>query len=563
MSTDVTMAGATSTTASSHSTSTSANSMYRDALLKLGPLSASTWPRWAQLLPNVVAGYTGVAGAEWYLTGVIERDAYTPARMPEVLKDPVKQKDYDRWVKLADALKLAVTTYGGPDAEARVETYETRLGDTPGLWKKLEGWYGRTETGAERVVQFAQIFNSRWDETTSPAVWLSELRKMQAVVNSSYEADAKKASNQDDKNVIADLNAAISTNLLRDFIMAFLPSSYADTLQPAVTRNTSLDELQSLIVNLYNTRISRETIAGIESARRGIPAPSNAPSPRTSTPLPPNQTNWNGGGPRGGRGKRARSQKLAATRYAGFERWRGGTFKDANGTTRFKVPAGSCFGCFKADGHMVRDCPTTDQAKSRVEEMRRDGITVPLHEAMALHTLDLNDCTDTPDGPALAVFRAMARRVEHQSPAATESGPKPDFRVLANDVSPKLRTFARATTVLPTPSPPSAFRTLEGLRTFANAPHPDDDPSPPSIGYHVFESPLALHTVSPAPPLDYILDSGATRHFTTRLDHLHDYSPYASPRPVGGAFGSGGNALGEGTLVFTFPAGPVAIPNVM
>ncbi|GAA5883810.1 hypothetical protein JCM1840_000631 [Sporobolomyces johnsonii] len=167
--------------------------------------------------------------------------------------------------------------------------------------------------------------------------------------------------------------------------MAFLPSSYADTLQPAVTCNTSLDELQSLIVNLYNTHISRETIAGIESARRVTSSPSNTPSPKTLTPPPLNQTNWNGSGPRGGRGKHVRSQKLAATRSAGFEQWR----------------------------------------------------------AMALHTLNLNDCANNPNGPALAVFRAMAHHVEHQHPAATapttpESGPDPGYHVLANDVSPKL-----------------------------------------------------------------------------------------------------------------------------
>ncbi|GAA5916738.1 hypothetical protein JCM5296_003934, partial [Sporobolomyces johnsonii] len=363
-------ADATVTASSSHSSSsTSASYMYRDALLKLGPLSSSSWPRWAQLLPKVVAGYAGVAGAEWYLTGAIKREDYTAAGIPQVLSDPVKQKEYEKWVRLADALKMVVVTYGGADAEARVETYETKLGNAPGLWNSLEEWYGRTETGAERVVQVAEIFNSRWDETTSPAVWIAELRKKQAIINSVYKADAKKAADQTDCNVIADLNTAISSSLLRDLILAFLPDSYADTILQDVTRATTLDELQTWIVNLHATRLSRETIAGIESARRVAPSPSNAP-PTTTQSTP--QHTWTGNtGPRGGRGKRQRGQKLAATRYSGFERWRGGTFKDANGTTRFKVPAGSCFACFK-EGHMARDCPTADQARSRMDEMRKD-----------------------------------------------------------------------------------------------------------------------------------------------------------------------------------------------
>ncbi|GAA5936241.1 hypothetical protein JCM1841_004389 [Sporobolomyces salmonicolor] len=560
---------ATVTAGSSHSsTPTSASYMYRDALLKLGPLSSSSWPRRAQLLPKVVAGYAGVAGAEWYLTGAIQREEYTVAGMPQVLGDPVKQKEYEKWVRLADALKMVVATYGGADAEARVETYETRLGNAPGLWNSLEEWYGRTETGAERVVQVAEIFNSRWDETTSPAVWIAELRKKQAVINSAYEADAKKAADQTDRNVIADLNAAISSNLLRDLVLAFLPDSYADTILQSVTRTTTLDELQTWIVNLHATRLSRETIAGIESARRVAPSPSSAP-PAPSQPTP--HHSWTGNTvPRGGRGKRQRGgPKLAATRYSGYERWRGGTFKDANGTTRFKVPAGSCFACFK-EGHMARDCPTADQARSRMDEMKKDGITVPIGEAMALLTLDLNDGGETPDGPVLAAFRAMASRVDQlplsQRPAsATAAG----FRILATDVDPELHTFARTVSALPLPLSPSSssIADLPGLRMFAS--DPADDPADrvtPSVGLHVFDTPVpaaALRTSVPVAPSDYILDSGATRHFTTRLDHLHDYKPYAVPHPVGGAFGSVGHAHGEGTVVLTFPSGPVAIPNVM
>ncbi|TNY16937.1 hypothetical protein DMC30DRAFT_338551, partial [Rhodotorula diobovata] len=52
-----------------------------------------------------------------------------------------------------------------------------------------------------------------------------------------------------------------------------------------------------------------------------------------------------------------------------------------------------------------------------------------------------------------------------------------------------------------------------------------------------------------------ILDSGATRHFTTRREDLDNYSPYNAPRPVGGAFGSNGVAEGEGTVTLKLPGG--------
>ncbi|GAA5905630.1 hypothetical protein JCM5296_000533 [Sporobolomyces johnsonii] len=553
----------TITTSSSSHSSTSASYMYRDALLKLGSLSPTSWPSWAQLLPKVVAGYSGVAGAEWYLTGTIKRPKYAVADMPTVLGDPTKRKEYEQWVKLADGLKMVVATYGGADAAARVNRFETRLGDAPGLWKKLEESYGMTETGAERIVQLAAVHNNRWDEVTPPAIWLASLREKQQVVNSSYEADAKLAPDQEDRNTIADRNAAVSDNVLRDLIMGmFLPPSYAEVLQPSVNRKTTLDDLQNLIVNLHATRISRETIAGMESARRVAPAPSPSATPApTPTPQHSQQQQW-----RGGRGRRARGgPKLAATRYANFERWRGGTFKDANGTTRFKVPPGTCFACFKSDGHLARDCPTSDQARSRVEEMRKDGISVPMGEAMALMVLDLNPSGEMPDGAAIAAFRAMAIQADHYPLPPRPASTPASFRVLAEDVDPHTPAFAHAVDVLPSNSDSPSLDSLAGLRTFTSAPVNDD--TTPSVGRHVFDGdPLpdhALRTTAPSPVSDYILDSGATRHFTTRLDHLHDYKPYASPHPVGGAFGSAGHALGEGTVVLTFPSGPVAITNVM
>ncbi|GAA5907887.1 hypothetical protein JCM5296_006124, partial [Sporobolomyces johnsonii] len=204
--------------------------------------------------------------------------------------------------------------------------------------------------------------------------------------------------------------------------------------------------------------------------------------------------------------------------------------------------------------------------------LAKDGITVPIGEAMALLALDLNDGGETPDGAVLTAFRAMASRVDQLPlPPRPASAPATGFRVLADNVDHEIRTFARTVSVLPPPVAPSSSSSiaeLPGLRTFASNPADDDAPTSPSTGLHVFDAPApttptALRTSAPAALSDYILDSGATRHFTTRLDHLHDYRPYAVPHPVGGAFGSGGHAQGEGTVVLTFPSGPVAIPNVM
>ncbi|GAA5994578.1 hypothetical protein JCM11641_007215, partial [Rhodosporidiobolus odoratus] len=41
------------------------------------------------------------------------------------------------------------------------------------------------------------------------------------------------------------------------------------------------------------------------------------------------------------------------------------------------------------------------------------------------------------------------------------------------------------------------------------------------------------------------------------------FVPYTAPRPVGGAFGSAGSAIGEGTLLIRLPHGPISFANVM
>ncbi|GAA5828225.1 hypothetical protein JCM5353_003899 [Sporobolomyces roseus] len=62
------------------------------------------------------------------------------------------------------------------------------------------------------------------------------------------------------------------------------------------------------------------------------------------------------------------------------------------------------------------------------------------------------------------------------------------------------------------------------------------------------DTPLFAFPAVPSSTDEYVLDSGATRHFTTIREHLTDYRPYDKPIKINGVFGSAGEALGEGTL---------------
>ncbi|GAA5989845.1 hypothetical protein JCM11641_004813 [Rhodosporidiobolus odoratus] len=81
----------------------------------------------------------------------------------------------------------------------------------------------------------------------------------------------------------------------------------------------------------------------------------------------------------------------------------------------------------------------------------------------------------------------------------------------------------------------------------------DDNTSPATFSYRATTS---------TPP-EFVLDSGASRHFTTERKYLRNYVPYANPRKVGGAFGSGGKAVGEGDIVFDLDSGPIGFKGVM
>ncbi|GAA5995856.1 hypothetical protein JCM11641_001811, partial [Rhodosporidiobolus odoratus] len=398
---------------------------------------------------------------EFYLDGTIPREDYRLGTIATVLADADKCKVFERWRKITDALKLAIINYGGDDAAARVEDFNAKLGDAPGLWTLLKGWYSTTETGAERAVLLAELLSARWDEKEQPATFLARLKNLQNQLNSAYKHDATLSLTPTNKHVIADMNAAISDFLLRDLVLTFLPSSHAETILPSVSCSTTFDELNSRFIT-YSTS-----------------------SPTTASQ--PNHRDRRGGD-RPARGMKKGRNKLPATKYAGFERWRGGTLKDRDGVVRFKVPNGTCFACFRK-GHMARECPESDPAKRRVSELAKCSITVPYSEASALFPVDLNNGGETPDAAVLAVYRALA----HPSSSSQAEEPKGRFVTLLDEVEPKLRAFR--------------FSTLE------------DDFSPPSA--------FATSTTS-----DYIIDSGATRHFSTSRDHLHDFVPYTTARPV-------------------------------
>ncbi|GAA5973874.1 hypothetical protein JCM11641_001193, partial [Rhodosporidiobolus odoratus] len=253
--------------------SSASTSIYKDALLRLDPISPSTWPEWLEALPYCVGGISGVAGVEFYLEGDLSKPPYDRTTMAAVLAESSRAAEYTRWTKVAEVLKVSVKLYGGAEAAARVDGLETKYGDAPNIWASLKEWYGHLETGAERGVLYADISNERWSEADeSPAVYFQRLATKVARYNAAAKADALLSPDQSDPN------------------------------------------------------------------------------------------------------------------------WRGGLCTDSKKTVRFLIPRGTCFACFK-EGHLVGNCPDKDDdeklAKSRVEELKKDGIDVPLSDANALVIVDL------------------------------------------------------------------------------------------------------------------------------------------------------------------------------
>ncbi|GAA5942578.1 hypothetical protein JCM1841_000747 [Sporobolomyces salmonicolor] len=383
--------------------------MYHDSLQHIGEISPATWPKWEGLLPKVVADLSGVAIADFYLDSTVPRANYKLNGIIAILTDPAKLATFQQWVKITDALKMVVSTYRGADAAVWLETFDTRLGDAPELWRKLKEWYRERATGSEKVVSLTMLLNTQWDGVEAPGVHVARLLSLRSRLNAAYKADTLKHPDQEDSNTKADITAAISGSLLQNLFLSSIPDHYFKALQPSSVCSTTFTQAVALVNNLFMTRQSRELIAEIEAASRvSVPAPTQVTHP--STPVQDSRPRGNWGNGRGGhghnRGMKKKSAKLPATKYPGYEQWRGGTFEDWDRVVQFRVPVGMYFSCFR-EGHMSRDCPTENKARARVDELRCDRIQGPINDAMALHTFDCNINGEIPDHAALAALHTM------------------------------------------------------------------------------------------------------------------------------------------------------------
>ncbi|TNY17929.1 hypothetical protein DMC30DRAFT_82855, partial [Rhodotorula diobovata] len=262
------------------------------------------------------------------------------------------------------------------------------------------------------------LLSSRWLEETDPHVFFHQVESQCSHLNAAYKADAE-AGDPDDVDNKADSVKAISMNVVRDIVQVLLPSEYSSALGPNIKRKTTYWDLKEMVLTLHADRQSRDLLQEIAArqasafavgqpqgqqllppAHPGPPAPSYPAQQqqpdhahRTDTPSGQGSGSWREPRRRTRRsGNSDRAAKIDVKRYSGYDKWRGSTFTDANGAERFKIPADSCFGCFK-QGHRVAQCPLEspdERARSRVAELARDRITVPVSDAMALHVVDLS-----------------------------------------------------------------------------------------------------------------------------------------------------------------------------
>ncbi|GAA5890398.1 hypothetical protein JCM16303_004055 [Sporobolomyces ruberrimus] len=198
------------------------STIYRDALIKLGDLTPSTWPQWSEVLPKMAGDMANVPVPDFFLDGKIPRPNYTDEKIIKLVTDDNKKglAKYTKWTWLTEALKTAVITYGGSNAAARVEGFNTGFGDAVTLWGLLERGYGETDTGSEKVTMVTRMLNNEWAEgTESPAIYFTRIRNLQTRINSAYRADARRSTVEND-HVKADRLVALSDFFLRDIAIS-------------------------------------------------------------------------------------------------------------------------------------------------------------------------------------------------------------------------------------------------------------------------------------------------------------------------------------------------------
>ncbi|GAA5873328.1 hypothetical protein JCM16303_001093 [Sporobolomyces ruberrimus] len=483
------------------------STIYRDALIKIGPLTPSTWPQWAELLPKMAGDMANVPVPDFYLDGKIPRPDYANDSIIKMVTTNDKKglAEYTKWTRLTEALKTAVITYGGADAGARVEGFDTRFGDAVELWSTLSKGYGETDTGSEKVTMVTRMLNNHWAEgTESPAIYFTRIRNLQARINSAYRADARRSTVEND-HVKADRLVALSDFFLRDIAISRLPETYADNLLHSIKRDTTFDDLRQLVVSLHASREAQVEIQEIEARRTTGGTPTQE---KSSRPPPAKRSFGTSKGNSGGK-RMPKMSRESVTKYYGYNRWRGGTFTEPDGRVRFKILRGTCFVCFK-EGHMARECKLekglTEAANSRIAEMKKNGITIPLEEASALRTANWTEDgpTDPDELSALRAFHAA-----HSHGEVVESN-------------------------------------IDAESFFCSTIDSPDNPPLESPALEVDEKVLALATRTKNVA---VLDSGATRHFCCDIDLLTDYKAYPDgPKRINGVFDTLGQGLGEGTM---------------
>lgn len=327
-------------------------------------------------------------------------------------------------------------------------------------------------------------------------------------------ADALLATDQTDPHVIASSNAAFNDFLLRDLLLAFIPSELITPLLPHFTATTTLDDALTAVQNLWETRVSREEMQ-VEEARRV-----ERFSPQQQQGGQAKEGTGKGRGRERRSGKAGGGMRNAADKYAGFERWRGGTFIDAEGRKPFKIPVGTCFCCLR-DGHFKANCDVRDKpaeaARRRAEELKKDGISVPISEVSALFLTDMA----SPDASSIAALFARHSLDDSSAPLPSADDPS-----LARRVSAGPPSFQAPIVVDEEPQLSTSDARFVGLDGDYGITHPCATFLDPSSAPFA-ESALLADSPSPT---NYVLDSGATRSFTTDRNHLHDYRPYNTPR---------------------------------